>query len=91
MLVHCNATKPLRMANNNGRLRLEGIMSHRENESNAITLLLLFVLLFLVLVSCASVFFWLQSLRAMEFRNQAERVELRAKSEAVKAIEVGTF
>lgn len=66
---------------------LEGIMSRRENESNAITLLLLIVLLFLVLVAGASVFFWLQSLRAMEMRNQAERAELRARAEAVKAQE----
>ena len=60
-------------------------MSRRENESNAIILSLLFVLLFLILVACASVFFWIQSLRAMEMRNRAERAELRAKAEAVRA------
>ncbi len=60
-------------------------MSRREHESNSITMMLLFTLLLLVLVAGASVFFWLQSLRAIEMRNQAERAENRAKAEAIEA------
>lgn len=60
-------------------------MSGRKNDSNAITLWLLFVLLFLVIVAGASVFFWLQSLRALDLRNQVERAERRARAEEITA------
>jgi flagellar basal body-associated protein FliL len=60
-------------------------MSRRENEANAIFLLLLFAVLFMVLVAGSGVFVWLQSLRAIQMRDEAERVELRAKAEAIQA------
>jgi len=50
-------------------------MSHRENESSAITLLLLIVLLFLMLVGGAGVLFWLRSIRSVELRNSGPVVE----------------
>lgn len=58
---------------------------NREKEANPIIFVLLCFLLFLVLLSCVSVFFWLQSFRAMQLRDQAERAELRAKAEAARA------
>jgi flagellar basal body-associated protein FliL len=57
---------------------------NREKESNPIIFVLLCFLLFLVLMSCVSVFFWLQSFRAMQLRDQAERAELSAKAEAAR-------
>ena len=57
---------------------------NREKEANPIIFVLLCFLLFLVLVSCVSVFFWLQSFRAMQLRDQAERAELMAKAEAAR-------
>ena len=57
---------------------------NREKEANPIVFVLLCFLLFLVLISCVSVFFWLQSFRARQLRDQAERVELRAKAEAAR-------
>ena len=59
---------------------------NREKESNPIIFVLLCFVLFLVLVSSASVFFWLQSLRARQLRDQAERVELRAKAEEARML-----
>lgn len=60
---------------------------NREKESNPILFVLLCFLLFLLLVSSVSVFFWLQSLRAMQLRDQAERVELRAKADAARMLQ----
>lgn len=57
---------------------------NREKEANPIVFVLLCFLLFLVLVFGVSVFFWLQSLRASQLRDQAERVELREKAEATR-------
>ncbi len=59
---------------------------NREKESNPIIFVLLCFVLFLVLVSSVSVFFWLQSLRDRQLRDQVERVELRAKAEAARML-----
>ena len=61
--------------------------SHRENQSNTIVLLMLLVLLSLVLVAGGGVFFWLQSLRAMQAKNEVERLELRAKAAALQKVQ----